>query len=352
MNYHALKITKGIGKDARNAYFDGIQQVVRDRLTAAVRQREQFISPERLAADREGYRRKYVEMLGWPLNEYHEGTAVPFVKELIEELPELKIYRLKLETLPGLWFEGLIFEPARRAEKCPLVINHPGGGYLVEDLIPHGDYGCEQYKNIAVRIIEEGIMMFAPQNLIWNDPDSGIGTPANRNNFDIQLKALGGSMMALETYNTRCAIDYFIAREPIDPARIGMMGLSYGGFFTLYVSAAEPRAKVSFVSCSFYNRFNDPAERCRPDLYWQNAGCMFGEAEVAALIAPRALYMENGVTDPLYPYDGALDEFARLKPYYEAAGAGDKLLFYRSEEAHEIATGDVGFDFFVSQLKG
>ena len=157
--------------------------------------------------------------------------------------------------------------------------------------------------------------------------------------------------MALEANNARCAIDYFLAIEPIDREKIGMMGLSYGGFYTLYLSAAEPRVKSAFVSCSLYDRFKDPAKRCRPDLYWQDSAYKFGEAEVAALIAPRALYFESGAADEAYPYAQARKEFERLVPYYEAVGAADKLLLHRSAGGHEIADGDVGFNFFANHLR-
>ena len=350
MKYQELQLTSSWGEEARNLYYNGIQKVVSERVEAAKQKRRDFISPEKLKGRTEEYRRQYIQMLGWPLTEYREGTAVPYKKELLEETGFVKIYRLRLETLPGMWYEGILYEPTARKEGCPLVIQHPGGGYFVENLIAHGEHKCDQCKNIGGRFLEDGMLMFCPQNLIWNDAERGINTPADRNRFDVQLKAVGGSMMALEIYNVECTIDYLIAHEKIDETKIGMMGLSYGGFFTLYASAADPRIKSAFVSCSFFDRFKDPVKMCRPDLFWQDSAFMFGEAEIAALIAPRALYIENGVNDELYPYDQACEEYAETEKYFEVLGARDKLLFYRSEGVHEVAEGSTGYDFFVGYL--
>ena len=126
MDYQKLQLTKEDGKEARNRYYDGIRKLVDEKLRAAAEERKKFIDPRRLAENREEYRKKYVEMLGWPLTEYKEGTSCPFQKDLLVQQPHLKIYRLSLETLPGVWYQGLLFEPAERAEKSPLVINHPG----------------------------------------------------------------------------------------------------------------------------------------------------------------------------------------------------------------------------------
>jgi len=350
MDYRELKLTSGQGAAARERYFAGVQKLVEEKLRTAAQARAQFVDPRRLADHREEYRQTYTQMLGWPLTQYREGTHCPFEKELLEVHPALNIYRLSLETLPGVWYQGILYEPTNRRPGGPLIINHPGGGYFAEDLIAHGEYACDQYKNITGRILDDGVTVFAPQNMIWNDKEHGLVNPQHRNRFDALLKAVGGSFMALEIYHVRCAIDFFIANEPIDPTRIGMMGLSYGGFYTLYAAAAEPRVKCAFVSCAFFDRFRDPITHNRPDLFWQDSACRFGEAEVAALIAPRALYLENGVEDPVYPYAGAQEEFVRLEPYYEAAGAADRLTLFKSAGSHEIADTDAGIDFLRNYL--
>ncbi len=355
MRYELIKTDDTCGIDERRAYFEGILKLIDDKAQEALRLRDSFITPTKLCADREGYRKKYLDMLGTPLSEYTHEYAPNVKKYTVENTGELKISRLCIETLPGVWFEGLIYEPAEHDEKAPLVIINPGGSYCSEDLIAHGTFDNGQYKNIGGRIVERGAILYAPQFLLWCDSEAekyGMHQPQTRQLLDAKLKSLGSSIAAVEIYNVRRAIDYFIANEPIDSERIGMIGLSYGGFYALYIAAAETRIKSTFSSCFFCDRFcsDRSADGCRSDWLWQDSALTFFDAEVAALIAPRALYIENGLNDTLFPEGSVRSESERLKPFYYAANAADKLKLFLGDNGHEISSGDIGFDFFVSNL--
>ena len=352
INFRDIKTEPACGTEYRNAYFQGVLRTVARKAEEARRIRDRETSPEAVARDREGYRRRFVEMLGWPLNAYTPGPAPKSRKEPVEETEALRIYRLSLETLPELWFSGLIYEPKERKANAPLAIINPGGSYCAEDLVAHGDYECEQYRNIGGRALEQGMMLYAPQFLLWIDGTEEFKHPAARQHLDAKLKSLGGSIAALEIFNVRKAIDYFVESESIDPQRIGMMGLSYGGFYALYISAAETRIKSTFSSSFFCDRFCSETEPtgCRFDWLWPNSANTFFDAEVAALIAPRALYIENGVRDPLFPIEKVREETERLKPFYRAAEAEEKLLMHIGENGHRVSDGDLGFDFFVKNL--
>ncbi|MBP3591300.1 MAG: prolyl oligopeptidase family serine peptidase [Clostridia bacterium] len=352
IRYESIKTHKSLGEAARRAYFEDILRVVKEAEDHAKTKRDQFITPALLAADREGYREKFAGMLGWPLTTYVCGSVPNAVKELVEENEDLRIYRISVEALPNFWFRGLIYEPKQREERVPLVVMNPGGGYCAEEQIANGDYAADQLKNIGGRLLEEGIAVYAPQLLLWSDGTDFYKQPEMRQLFDAKLKAVGGSMAALEIYCLRRAIDYFVNEAPIDPSRIGMMGLSYGGFYTLYAAAAETRVKSVFSSCFFCDRFVSETESagCRYDWLWQNSANTFFDAEVAALIAPRALYIENGEKDTLFPIDMSLCELERLTPYYEAQNASERLLYHRHEGGHEIGAGNIGYRFFVDSL--
>ena len=120
----------------------------------------------------------------------------------------------------------------------------------------------------------------------------------------------------------------------------------------MYISAAETRIKSTFSSCFLCDRFCSESEPtgCRFDWLWQNSANSFFDAEVAALIAPRALYVENGVRDQLFPVEIVKTEHERLKPFFSAADVDEKLLLHIGENGHRVSDGDLGFDFFVSNL--
>lgn len=58
-----------------------------------------------------------------------------------------------------------------------------------------------------------------------------------------QLKLLGGSFASLETLMVMRSIDALCHKPQLDSSRVGMLGLSYGGLYTLLVAAADPRIR-------------------------------------------------------------------------------------------------------------
>ena len=352
IDYERIQLHLSSGAPQRNRYYEGVSALIDKKAKQAAIQRSEYCSPQRMSEEREKYRNEYISMLGWPLTEYRTDSNIAVEKELLEEIENLKIYRLSLETLPGVWFQGLLYVPCERDENAPLVILHPGGGYRVEELVKCKNYSAEGYQNIGGRALERGAVVYAPQLMVWTDEESGVHQPTTRQFLDIRLKAMGGSLAALEIFNVRRAIDYLIANEPIDPNRIGAAGLSYGGVYTMYLAAAEPRIRSVFSSCFFHDRLGTrrTAGQCRSDWLWQNSANRFFDAEVAALIAPRALYIENGDQDELFPAEESLTEWERLKPFYEAADVSEKLLYHHGTFGHCVAEGDLGFEFFIKHL--
>ena len=84
--------------------------------------------------------------------------------------------------------------------------------------------------------------MYVPQLFRW---DEKYGRRPDHVQLDQQCKQLGGSLAALEMLMLKRALDYLLSRDEINPDRVGMIGLSYGGFHTLYGTAAEPPIKVA-----------------------------------------------------------------------------------------------------------
>ena len=100
------------------------------------------------------------------------------------------------------------------------------------------------------RILKNDVHVFAPQLLIWCPERYKL--PFERVDIDRDLKQVGSSITAIEIYSIQKALDLFSEKPYIDEERIGMIGLSYGGFYTLFTAACDKRIK-SCISCSFVN---------------------------------------------------------------------------------------------------
>ena len=134
--------------------------------------------------------------------------------------------------------------------------------------------------------------------LITKDMSSGCVIPQGATGEDRLLEVLQkrlpgfNSEMVIKaktsTDNQRFLVWDFAAREDIDGDRIGMIGLSYGGFYTLFAAALDVRIGAAVSSCFFNNRKMYDFV----DWVWFNAANQFMDAEVGALVCPRPLYVE------------------------------------------------------------
>ena len=321
----------------RAAYRDGIDAVIRRREAEADRARAEYFDPARLAQHRGRYVSDLVETLGWPLTAYDPAAEPPEVT-VREEKPYLDgvvMKRLQIEVLPGLPLYGLLFLP-EGGRRRPLVIAQHGGGGTPE--LAAGIHGENHYDGVIASLLEEDFVVFAPQLLLWGEGEGGTpglpgyGMTHGRYSKDNLLRYLGGGIAALEIDALRRALDALCRLPEVDAARVGMIGLSYGGFYTQMLSAVDERVRAASSNAFF----NDRYAYCWGDFAWKGAGLRMKDAEICALIAPRALCVHVGTADPVFNIDTARPELDRLKSFYAAAGAADRLQVIVSGAAHRL----------------
>ena len=328
----------------RQEYADSLYSYIDNLKRESNKEKETFMSPESLVKDPENFRNLYIKMLGSPLTEY--TNEVPYGKEEFVASDDLcDIYRLSLETMPGFKFYGIIMIPKKTSacEKFPLVICQHGGGGTPE--LCSDIHGKNNYNHMTRRMLEYGVCVFAPQLYLWNAQTYIINH--KRGEVDRELKRYGSSIMGLEIYCIRKAIDYMTAKEYIDGDKIAMHGLSYGGIYTVYTMAAEPRIKVGY-SCGSFNDRSEPT--ILPDVCFTNSGNTFMDAEIAGLCAPRPLYVEIGKQDPVFNWEKAQSEFNRAKKYYEVFNALENLKLNVWDGGHTVCDTDNGHKFVMDAL--
>lgn len=228
-------------------------------------------------------------------------------------------------------------------EKRPLVISQHGG--LGTPEFCSGFFDSENYNDMTRRILRKGVHVFCPQLYLWDDRRFS-NQPKDRIQDDILLKQVGSSITAVEIYGLQRCLDYLETQPRISPDGFGMIGLSYGGFFTLHLSALDQRIKAALSSCYFNNNSvrNDIL-----DWSWMNSSNLFHDAEIGALVYPRKLWIQVADNDELFRVDLAEKEFERLKPFY--AEKPDALRLEVFPGVHELSRDDAGIEFVVNTLK-
>lgn len=330
------------GKRYRERMLGDLDAFLEKETARADRRRAAFVSPEKMAASRETYRRRFIRMLGFPLTRPGMPRGRGAEREEVREEGDYLFSRMRVEICPGFWIYG-IYAENRAPGRHPFVLAQHGGGGTPE--VANGwVMNSANYTHIARRARRAGANVFSLQTYLWSAEYYGV--PYDRPHADATLRQLGGSVTALELFMITRAIDFFSARPEVDPERIGMVGLSYGGMHTLTAAAVDPRIKSAYSSCFF----NDRAKINWND--WSHFGqlSLFKDAEVGGLIAPRALYIEVGADDPLFPAEAASREAARLAEFYRAAGAEEKFAFRAFPGVHELSPADDGFEFLFEHL--
>lgn len=330
----------------RAGYLESVKSFLSREQARAEERRAAFITPEKLAADPEGYRARYLSMLGIPLSDYKTYAKDPvkvLEDTLVTRTETHELRRMRLEVTEGFAMYGILFLPLSGiTENTPFVLSQHGG--LGTPEVCSDFFGDNNYNHQTNRLLARGAVVFAAQLLLWNK--EAYGNPYDRQKLDSDLKQVGSSITALEVFGLMRCLDYFVTQPCCNPDHIGMAGLSYGGFYTLMTAAADPRIRSAYASCSFTDkiRFN------WPDWTWKSSAETFLDAEVAALIAPRAIAFDAGEKDPLFGADGTRKEFARAKEYFRAQGAEDNLFLLTFDGSHEMARTDEGMDFLFAHL--
>ncbi|MBR4960844.1 MAG: hypothetical protein IKY52_08110 [Clostridia bacterium] len=321
----------------------------RDEMDALIRRREEEMAEVRRIACREIFtngefhRQKFCAMLGWPLTETGERTLPAVTSEKLGEEGEYEISRMQIEVLPGFRLTGIFLRYMPEDDR-PLVISQHGGLGTPELINGFYDGNTGNYNNMTDRLLPHRVHVFCPQLLLWNMEN--YGEPYDRKAVDARLKRVGSSITAVEVYAIMRSLDWFAERFPNSP--FGMIGLSYGGFYTLFTTAADTRIR-SAVSCSFFSQRKDYPWT---DWTWTDAAALYDDAEIACLAYPRRLCVQMGDHDNLFAIEHTRQEAARVQDYIREAGVdGDWFDCVVFDGTHELCRDDRYIDRMIADLE-
>ena len=155
-------------------------------------------------------------------------------------------------------------------------------------------------------------------------------------------------MAAVEVFKIMRTVDWICENLPVDRDKMGVAGLSYGGFYTLMNAAIDTRYKAALSSGIFNNRYLHPW--C--DWVWFDSGSKFLDGEVAKLICPRVLCVELGERDNLFGSEEFTKLSAKVADTYAAIDKGDSFRSQLHPGDHQVCDTDENIDWFVEKLLG
>lgn len=258
---------------------DGIHAFLAARTAEAARQRT------RIVPDRERLRR----ILGII------DTRVSF------EAPEqvrigsgagYQIYAVRWPVFRGVSGVGLLLQPG--GAPVARVIALPDADWTPEMLAGLAP-GVDSTSQFARRLAENGCQVIVPVLIDRRDTWSGIPgirmTNQPHREFLYRMAfEVGRHIIGYEVQKVLALVDWFERQNRQRRVPIAVAGYGEGGLIGLHSSALDPRIDAALVSGHFQPR----NEVWREPIYRDVWGLLqqFGDAELAAMIAPRTLILE------------------------------------------------------------
>jgi dienelactone hydrolase len=135
------------------------------------------------------------------------------------------------------------------------------------------------------------------------------------------VEYLGYTHTGLRLLDDIRAISVLASFPGVDASRLGAVGLSEGGKRTLFLAAFDQRVRTAVVS-GYFTTIRDEVAVWDRLGGWDLCNALPGLLhvadlpDIAALIAPRPLLIQNGRDDRLYDLDAVQAGFARLSKAY------------------------------------
>jgi dienelactone hydrolase len=148
---------------------------------------------------------------------------------------------------------------------------------------------------------------------------------------------LGETMIGIRTYDAMCAVDFLASQPSVDPERVAIAGISGGGLSAYWAACFEKRIAAVMVS-GYLNTFQDSIlsiEHC-VDNYAPGLAEIVEMPDMAALIAPRKLFAENGDEDLIFPPAAFLGACKTVEEIYADAGAKENFDFELFPGGHQF----------------
>lgn len=299
--------------DAASAMVAGIHRFADRELAASVLRRQahwnrDLSSPEAYSRSVAPNRERFLQRIG-AIGPRVEPVELSFVSTpdspaKVAEDANVSIYAVRWTVYPGVEAEGLLLEPKGTIKAN--VVAMPDCAITPEQFVGIAP-GLPRMAQKARNFASDGCRVLVPTLIDRSDEFSGnpkvrMTNLPHREWIYRQAYETGRHIIGYEVDEVRAAVDWFM--RPGQPKLpVGVAGAGEGGLIALYAAAADPRIDEALVESYF-----EPRESVWTEPIYRNVWGLleeFGDAEIASLIAPRALVIENAPADsqgnPLAP---------------------------------------------------
>jgi dienelactone hydrolase len=240
-----------------------------------------------------------------------------------------RIEKLLLQTRPDVWMTASAYVPDPIKGKVPAV------------LVVHGHWPWARRDPVVqarcLGLVKLGFFVLAVDAFgageRYTKPGRGTYHGAL---YGSTLWPTGQTLLGMQVYDNRRAVDYLQSRPEVDGDRLGVTGASGGGNQTMYAGALDERFRAVVPVCSVgtYQAYLHAA--CCVCEVLPGALRFAEEGDVLALVAPRALLVVNATKDGFqFSVGEAEKSIARARPVFQLYEADAKLRHATFESPHD-----------------
>lgn len=281
---------------------------------------------------------------GWP--QEWVNSPPKFEKVGVIDRPGYRIVKLRFEIVPGFYSAALLYEPAHMSGKLPAVLNVNGHG--------PGGKAVEHKQKRCINQARRGILALNLEWFAFGELDAPGNSHANLRLLDLA----GVNGLGLFYLEMRRGLDYLYDDPNVDRSRIGMTGLSGGGWQTIMLSSLDTRIGPAVPVAGFSSMTTsiehpgytggDP-EQNSPDM---RDGVDY--VQLMAMRAPRpTLLIYNDMDDCCFRAgvvkQGVYDD---IEPFFALYGKPGNLQWYDNENPgthnYQIDSRETSYQFWDS----
>ncbi|MFM9331260.1 alpha/beta hydrolase family protein [Paenibacillus mesotrionivorans] len=263
------------------------------------------------------------------------------------EYKDFILERVVYTTMESVHVPVMVQIPKKGQGPWPAVLACHGHGSGQRDAAGLDELGRELeepgiHNRFAVQLVRKGMLVVIPEimgfgvrrmaeELKANPHYSSCGTLAS------QLLMYGRTLAGMRVFEAMRALDYMASRPDVDSSRMGVFGFSGGGLIAAFTAGLDERVQAA-VLCGWANTFRGSTlamHHCI-DNYLPGLLLDTEQPELAGLMAPRALFVESGDQDPIFPVEHTRQAIAWLEAHYSAWDAPGQFAWDIHPGGHEI----------------
>ncbi len=298
------------------AYFEAETAKLRDACLADIHSLADW------EARRGEYRRELLEMLG--LDPMPERTDLKATVTGRVEREYFAVEKLHFQSRPGLYVTANLWLPKGLDGPAPAVLYVCGHGGVKIDGVSYGNK--VSYQHHGAWFARNGFVCLTIDSLQLGEIEATHHGTYRYNMWWWNNR--GYTPAGVEAWNCIRALDYLQSRPEVDAGRLGVTGRSGGGAYSWWIASIDERIKAAVPVAGITDLENHVVDGCVEG----HCDCMFmvntyrwDYPLVAALVAPRALMLENSDSDQIFPLEGVIRTHAKVRNIYRLHEAADKF---------------------------